>query len=155
MSSIYGPPCIIVYSWALLSHACPRLNVDQGDPEMYVCRLKKRWYTDSCVFRFLTNQDAVEMTVLEIVKENLSRRQAPDSITRNFLKLLTSAAGLVEVSESLNKFSGKSTILGREPRKIRLINWTLHRWAAIMQTHCQWLFVNHFNNLKCPISRFD
>lgn len=111
MSGIYGPPCIIVYSWALLSYACPRLIVDQGDPEMYVSRFKKRWYTDSCVFRFLTNQDAVEMTVLEIVKENLSRRQAPDSITRNFLKLLTSAAGLVEVSDEgnlLTNFLGKA-----------------------------------------------
>lgn len=77
---------------------------------MYVSR-KKRRYTDSCVFRFLTNQDAVEMTVLEIVKENLSRRQAPDSITRNFLKLLTSAAGLVEVSDEgnlLTNFLGKA-----------------------------------------------
>lgn len=51
------------------------------------------------------------MTVLEIVKENLSRRQAPDSITRNFLKLLTSAAGLVEVSDEgnlLTNFLGKA-----------------------------------------------
>ncbi|XP_054283630.1 integrator complex subunit 1-like [Macrosteles quadrilineatus] len=47
--------------------------------------------------RFSMNQDSVEATVLEIVKENLNRRQAPDNITRNFLKLLASAAGLVEV----------------------------------------------------------
>ncbi|KAG8306433.1 Integrator complex subunit 1 [Homalodisca vitripennis] len=47
--------------------------------------------------RFSTNQEAVEATVLEIVRENLNRRQAPDNITRNFLKLLASAAGLVEV----------------------------------------------------------
>lgn len=71
--------------------------------------------------RFLTNQDAVEMTVLEIVKENLSRRQAPDSITRNFLKLLISAAGLVEVSDERNLlknflFSRKSTRLGNQGR---------------------------------------
>uniref|UniRef100_A0A1B6EU77 Uncharacterized protein n=1 Tax=Cuerna arida TaxID=1464854 RepID=A0A1B6EU77_9HEMI len=47
--------------------------------------------------RFSMNQEAVEATVLEIVRENLNRRQAPDNITRNFLKLLASAAGLVEV----------------------------------------------------------
>lgn len=47
--------------------------------------------------RYSTNQDAVESTVLEIVKETLNRRQAPDNINKNFLKLLASAAGLVEV----------------------------------------------------------
>lgn len=49
--------------------------------------------------RFSMNQEVVEATVLEIVKETLNRRQAPDNITRNFLKLLASAAGLVEVCQ--------------------------------------------------------
>ena len=40
--------------------------------------------------------DNVEQIVLEVVKEQLNRRQ-PDSITRNFLKLLSTACGFVEI----------------------------------------------------------
>uniref|UniRef100_A0A1B6DA21 Uncharacterized protein n=1 Tax=Clastoptera arizonana TaxID=38151 RepID=A0A1B6DA21_9HEMI len=47
--------------------------------------------------RFATSLDTVESTVLEIIKETLNRRQGQDSITKNFLKLLSSTAGLVEV----------------------------------------------------------
>ena len=40
---------------------------------------------------------ATEHLVMEIVREQLGRRQGTDNITRNFLKFLTSACGLAEV----------------------------------------------------------
>lgn len=40
--------------------------------------------------------EVVENIVLEVVKEQLNRRQ-PETITRNFLKLLSSACGFVEI----------------------------------------------------------
>jgi integrator complex subunit 1 len=39
----------------------------------------------------------IERYVMEVVHEQLNRRQGTDNITRNFLKFLTSACGLVEV----------------------------------------------------------
>lgn len=46
--------------------------------------------------RYTSCMDAVENIVLEIVKEQLNRRQ-PETITRNFLKLLSSTCGFVEI----------------------------------------------------------
>ncbi|XP_014218982.1 integrator complex subunit 1 [Copidosoma floridanum] len=46
--------------------------------------------------RYAHCMDAVENIVVETVKEQLNRRQ-PDTITRNFLKLLSSACGFVEI----------------------------------------------------------
>ena len=41
---------------------------------------------------------SIEQMVLEVVKEQLNRRQgAADNITRNFIKFLTTACGLMEV----------------------------------------------------------
>ena len=48
--------------------------------------------------RFQGLEESIERYVMEVVHEHLNRRQGPDNITRNFLKLLTSACGLVEVS---------------------------------------------------------
>lgn len=39
----------------------------------------------------------MEQIVLEAIKEQLNRRQPPETITRNFLRLLSSACGLVEI----------------------------------------------------------
>lgn len=39
----------------------------------------------------------IERFVMDVVQEQLNRRQGPDSITRNFLRFLTNACGLVEV----------------------------------------------------------
>ena len=59
--------------------------------------ISNKFISCNLLYRYSTNQDAVETTVLEVVKETLNRRQAPDNINKNFLKLLSSAAGLVEV----------------------------------------------------------
>ena len=49
----------------------------------------------------------IENMVLELVKEQLNRRQGADNITRNFIKFLTTACGLLEVRHlgSFPKFS--------------------------------------------------
>ncbi|KAG7214008.1 hypothetical protein KM043_001378 [Ampulex compressa] len=46
--------------------------------------------------RYAHCMDSIEFIVLEAIKEQLNRRQ-PESITRNFLKLLSSACGFVEI----------------------------------------------------------
>lgn len=47
--------------------------------------------------RYTQSQDVVEVIVLEAIKEQLSRRQQPEAITKNFVKLLSTACGLVEI----------------------------------------------------------
>jgi len=47
--------------------------------------------------RFVSSLTVVEHFVMDLVREQLSRRQGADNITRNFLKFLTSACGLPEV----------------------------------------------------------
>ena len=57
--------------------------------------------------RFIHIQDQVEQVVLAAVRDQLNRRGGPaapaENITRNFLKLLSSACGIAEVN-ILNKF---------------------------------------------------
>ncbi|XP_058800792.1 integrator complex subunit 1 isoform X2 [Phymastichus coffea] len=50
----------------------------------------------SVIPRYIHCSEQVETIVLDVVKEQLNRRQ-PDSINRNFLKLLSSACGFVEI----------------------------------------------------------
>ncbi|XP_071443700.1 integrator complex subunit 1 [Hetaerina americana] len=47
--------------------------------------------------RYANSSESVEQVVMDAVREQLNRRQPPENITRNFLRLLTSTAGLVEV----------------------------------------------------------
>ncbi|CAG2065445.1 unnamed protein product, partial [Timema podura] len=47
--------------------------------------------------RYVNMQDVVEQIVMEAVREQLNRRQPAESITRNFLRLLSTASGLAEV----------------------------------------------------------
>ncbi|XP_069674723.1 integrator complex subunit 1 isoform X2 [Periplaneta americana] len=47
--------------------------------------------------RYVGSQDSVEQIVMDAVREQLNRRQPPENITRNFLRLLSAACGLVEV----------------------------------------------------------
>ena len=49
--------------------------------------------------RYLHLQEAIEHIVMEVVREQLNRRQGTDNITRNFVKFLISACGLVEVRQ--------------------------------------------------------
>ena len=51
--------------------------------------------------RYVGLQTVVEHIVMEVVREQLIRRQGTENISRNFLKLLTTACGLVEVCQSL------------------------------------------------------
>lgn len=47
--------------------------------------------------RYVQTQEIVEVIVLEAIKDQLSRRQQPEAITKNFVKLLSTACGLVEI----------------------------------------------------------
>lgn len=47
--------------------------------------------------RFTQSQEKVEQIVLEAIKEQLARRQQPETITKNFVKFLSIACGLVEI----------------------------------------------------------
>lgn len=48
--------------------------------------------------RYLQSYEIVEKIVLEAINDQFKRKQPPDTITRNFLRLLSAACGLVEVS---------------------------------------------------------
>jgi hypothetical protein len=52
-----------------------------------------------CGCRYPGQTASIELAVLAAVKEQLNRRQPPENITRNFLRLLSATAGLVEVSD--------------------------------------------------------
>jgi integrator complex subunit 1 len=47
--------------------------------------------------RFTHSQENVEKIVLEAIKEQLARRQQPETITKNFVRFLSIACGLVEI----------------------------------------------------------
>ncbi|XP_057655707.1 integrator complex subunit 1 [Diorhabda carinulata] len=47
--------------------------------------------------RFTQSQEKVEQIVLEAIKEQLARRQQPEAITKNFVRFLSTACGLVEI----------------------------------------------------------
>jgi len=49
------------------------------------------------VLRYAGVQETVELIVMDAVREQLNRRQPPENITRNFLRLLSASCGLVEV----------------------------------------------------------
>jgi len=51
----------------------------------------------SIVSRYSTNQSAIENLILDVAKEYLVRRQSTEGISRNLLKLLSAAAGILEV----------------------------------------------------------
>lgn len=53
------------------------------------------------VLRYHGLEEAIQRHVVELVQEQLNRRQGPDNINRNLIKFLASAAGLVEVCEVL------------------------------------------------------
>lgn len=47
--------------------------------------------------RYAQAQEKVEQIVLEAIKEQLARRQQPEAITKNFVRFLSTACGLVEI----------------------------------------------------------
>lgn len=47
--------------------------------------------------RFTQSLENVEKIVLEAIKEQLARRQQPETITKNFVRFLSIACGLVEI----------------------------------------------------------
>lgn len=51
----------------------------------------------SIMSRYATNQSAIENLILDVAKEYLVRRQSTEGISRNLLKLLSAAAGILEV----------------------------------------------------------
>jgi len=55
-------------------------------------------YEVSVVPRYGANQSVIENIILDIAKEYLIRRQSTEGISRNLLKLLSIAAGILEVS---------------------------------------------------------
>lgn len=55
-------------------------------------------YDVSVVPRYGANQSVIENIILDIAKEYLVRRQSTEGISRSLLKLLSVAAGILEVS---------------------------------------------------------
>lgn len=55
----------------------------------------------SIMSRYVANQSAIENQILDVAKEFLVRRQSTEGISRNLLKLLSAAAGILEVSFKL------------------------------------------------------
>lgn len=51
----------------------------------------------SILSRYSTSQSVIENLILDIAKEYLVRRQSTEGISRNLLKLLSAAAGILEV----------------------------------------------------------
>lgn len=51
----------------------------------------------SIVSRYTANQSVVENLIVDVAKEYLVRRQSTEGISRNLLKLLSAAAGILEV----------------------------------------------------------
>lgn len=49
--------------------------------------------------RFEGTKDTIEHMVVEVVREQINRRQGADNITRNLIKFLTAACGLLEVRQ--------------------------------------------------------
>ncbi|CAH0389258.1 unnamed protein product [Bemisia tabaci] len=47
--------------------------------------------------RYSSNQDLVESTAVEVIRDQLNRRQGVENMTRNVIKLLSAACGLAEV----------------------------------------------------------
>lgn len=47
--------------------------------------------------RYTQSQEVVEQIVLEVIKEQLARRQQPETISKNFVRFLSTACGLVEI----------------------------------------------------------
>lgn len=48
--------------------------------------------------RYATNQSVIENLILDVAKEYLIRKQSTEGISRNLVKLLSVAAGILEVS---------------------------------------------------------
>lgn len=47
--------------------------------------------------RYTQSQESVEQIVLEVIKEQITRRQQPETISKNFVRFLSTACGLVEI----------------------------------------------------------
>ncbi|CAH0555452.1 unnamed protein product [Brassicogethes aeneus] len=71
-------------------------SVDEDDVFSEHKTVVEQWTTK--VFpRYAQAQENVEQIVLEVIKEQLSRRQQPEAITKNFVRFLSTACGLVEI----------------------------------------------------------
>lgn len=57
----------------------------------------------SIISRYEVHQSVVENLILDVAKEYLIRKQSTEGISRNLLKLLSAAAGILEVSHKLFK----------------------------------------------------
>lgn len=64
---------------------------------METTKSNENQFTYAVQQRYSHVPDIVEKLVIDTVKEQLNRRQAPDCLTRNFLKFLASVTGLNEV----------------------------------------------------------
>ena len=64
-----------------------------------MCLLFTLKYFLALHYRFATQKDelAIQTHILDIVKEQLNKRQMIDSLSRNFLRFLTSVCGYVEI----------------------------------------------------------
>eukprot|EP00095_Tigriopus_kingsejongensis_P007538 snap_masked-scaffold104_size368486-processed-gene-0.6 protein:Tk07538 transcript:snap_masked-scaffold104_size368486-processed-gene-0.6-mRNA-1 annotation:"isoform cra_c" len=77
--------------------ATPTRITDEDSMEAFAATEGREPMDVNVASRYQGLQNVIEHLVMEIVREHLNRRQGTENITRNFLKFLTSASGLVEV----------------------------------------------------------
>ncbi|XP_066249303.1 integrator complex subunit 1 [Euwallacea similis] len=71
-------------------------SLDEDDSANEQKALVENWHIKT-VPRYTHAQEKVEQIVLEAIKELLARRQQPETISKNFVRLLSTACGLNEI----------------------------------------------------------
>ncbi|XP_030761585.1 integrator complex subunit 1 isoform X2 [Sitophilus oryzae] len=71
-------------------------SVDEDDSVGEQKIIVESWFT-KIVPRFTHSQEKVEQIVLEAIRELLARRQQPETISKNFVRFLSTACGLTEI----------------------------------------------------------
>ena len=73
------------------------INIGMGDPMSVATSPNPALDHVQVQPRFEGIRDTIENIVIDVVKEQFNRRQGTDNITRNFIKFLTNACGLLEI----------------------------------------------------------
>ena len=73
------------------------INIGSGDPMSASTSPNPALESVHVQPRFEGTRDSIEHMVVEVVREQFNRRQGTDNITRNFIKFLTTACGLLEI----------------------------------------------------------
>ncbi|CAG0882989.1 unnamed protein product [Darwinula stevensoni] len=96
------PPSVLLTDLGLGRSDCPSPNnvaieLDETDINGGDLSNGKEKQNILILPRYIASNDAVEQMVVDLIRDQLTRRQPVDTITRNFLRLLTATCGLPEV----------------------------------------------------------